>query len=268
MKEEFKTLQQYLEHLQSRGRYCFLRSDVIATLYLSNNAFKKAVHRLIQKRKVIRIRGNFYTILPLEYQASGSLPASWFIDFFMKYLKQPYYCGLLTAAALHGAAHQQPMIFQVVTTKPMRPIQVSNLKIEFLYKKEIQSHFYQPIKTVTGSMNVATPEMTAFDLVRYMNAAGQVNHVSTVLCELVEQLDAEKLGVLLKNNDVEITAAQRLGYLLDVLQLPIDLAPLEHQLKQRKMSRRLLVLSSGEPIIERNQRWQILVNEPVEPDEL
>ncbi len=268
MKEEFETLQQYLEHLQSRGRYCFLRSDVITRLCLSDNAFKKAAHRLIQKSKVIRIRGDFYTILPLEYQASGSLPASWFIDFFMKYLQQPYYCGLLTAAALHGAAHQQPMVFQVVTTKPMRPIHVSNLKIEFLYKKEIQPHFYQSIKTVTGSMSVATPEMTAFDLVRYMNAAGQVNHVATVLCELVEQLDAKKLGALLKSDDVEITATQRLGYLLDVLQLPIDLSPLEQQLKQRKMSWRLLVLSSGEPIVECNQRWRILVNEPVEPDEL
>jgi predicted transcriptional regulator of viral defense system len=268
MKEEFETLQQYLEHLQSRGRYCFLRSDVIAKLCLSDNAFKKAAHRLMQKNKVIRIRGDFYTILPLEYRASGSLPASWFIDFFMKYLEQPYYCGLLTSAALHGAAHQQPMVFQVVTTKPMRPIQVNNLKVEFIYKKEIQPHFYQAVKTVTGSMNIATPEMTAFDLMRYINAAGQVNHVATVLCELVEKLNAEKLGALLKNDDVEITSAQRMGYLLDVLQLPIDLMPLENQLKQRKISRRLLVLSSNEPIIEYNQRWHILVNEPVEPDEL
>ncbi len=79
---------------------------------------------------------------------------------------------------------------------------------------------------------------------------------------------AEKLAELLKNDDVEITTAQRLGYLLDVLQLPIDLLPLENQLKQHKKSRRLLVLSSDEPIIEYNQRWHIEVNEQVEPDEL
>jgi len=29
--------------------------------------------------------------------------------------------GVLSAAAIHGAAHQQPMIFQVVTDKPTRP---------------------------------------------------------------------------------------------------------------------------------------------------
>lgn len=268
MKEDISTLQHYLEYLQSRGRYSFLRSEAIAKLCLSDNAFKKATHRLIQKGKVNRIRGDFYTLVPLEYQASGALPASWFIDSFMKHLEQPYYCGLLTSAALHGAAHQQPMIFQIVTTKQMRSILVGNLQIDFLYKKVIHAHFYKSMKTVTGSMNVATPEMTAFDLVRYMNSAGQVNHVATVLCELVEQLNAEELAELLKKENVEITSAQRLGYLLDVLQLPIDLRPLENQLRQQKISRRLLVLSSSEPIIEYNQRWHILVNEPVEPDEL
>lgn len=267
MKEEY-TLKRYLEYLQSRGKYIFLRSETIAKLNLTNNDFKKAAHRLVQKGKISRIRGDFYTLIPLEYQASGTLPATWFIDSFMKYLELPYYCGLLTAAALHGVAHQQPMVFQVVTTRQMRPIQVGNLKIEFLYKKVVHPHFYQPMKTATGNMNVATPEMTAFDLVRYMNASGQVNHVATVFCELVEQLNAEKLAELLKSDDVEITSVQRLGYLLDVLKLPIDLLPLENQLKQRKVSRRLLVVSSGEPILEYNQRWHILVNEPVEPDEL
>jgi len=47
MKEEFTTLQAYLEHLQSRGKYSFLRSEVIAELSLTDNAFKKAVHRLM-----------------------------------------------------------------------------------------------------------------------------------------------------------------------------------------------------------------------------
>ncbi|MBU2500813.1 type IV toxin-antitoxin system AbiEi family antitoxin [bacterium] len=33
----------------------------------------------------------------------------------MRYLAQPYHVGLLSAAAIHGAAHQQPMVFHVVT---------------------------------------------------------------------------------------------------------------------------------------------------------
>ena len=59
-----------------------------------------------------------------------------------------------------------------------------------------------------------------------------------------------------------------MGYLLEIFQLPIDLLPLENELKKRKESQRLLVISSTQLIIEYNQRWHIEVNEQVEPDEL
>jgi len=39
----------------------------------------------------------------------------------MRYLDQPYPVALLGAATLHGAAHQQPMLFQVMTDRPSRP---------------------------------------------------------------------------------------------------------------------------------------------------
>ena len=117
-------------------------------------------------------------------------------------------------------------------------------------------------------MEISKPEITAFDLVRYMDASGQVNQVATVLCELAEQLDPLILAELLKKNEIDITAAQRLGYLLDILQLPVSLDALAKELKQKKTSARLLVVGSDQPIIEHNHRWHILVNEPVEPDEL
>ncbi|MCW5590392.1 MAG: type IV toxin-antitoxin system AbiEi family antitoxin [Legionellales bacterium] len=268
MKEDITTLSSYLDHLRMDGRYWLSRKEAIATLQISDKAFKLAAYRLSKKGALKRVRGDFFIIVPPEHRIIGALPAAWFIDALMEHLEQQYYVGLLTAAALHGAAHQQPMVFQVITNKPTRNITMGQVRIEFNYKNTINSDFYQLKKTMSGTIQVSTPEMTAFDLVRYMNVAGQVNHVATVLCELAEQLHGEKLGLLLKNDEVEITTAQRLGYLLDALQLPIDLLPLERQLKERKTSRRLLVVSSDQPIIEYNQRWHIAVNEQVEPDEL
>ncbi len=268
MRKEFNTLSDYLESLQSRGKYSFDRKEAMTRLQMTDNAFKKAAHRLMKKSRINRIRGDFYTIIPIEYKATGSLPASWFIHQFMQHVDQPYYCGLLTAAALLGAAHQQPMVFQVITTKQMRPIEVGQLRVEFIYKKTIQAHFYQPIKTATGYMNVSTPEMTAFDLVRYMRVAGHIHHVATVLCELVSELKPQQLASLVEQGDVPLIDAQRLGYLLDVLGLPIDLQPLEQVLKPKKLNQRLLVADGDETILEKNQRWHILVNESVEPDEL
>ncbi len=268
MKERISTLSAYLDHLRMDGQYWLSRREAIATLNVSDEAFKLAAYRLSVKGILKRVRGDFFIIVPPEHRAIGALPAVWFIDVLMRYFDQQYYVGLLTAAALHGAAHQQPMTFQVMTNKPTRNITVGQVFIEFIGKNSIRPSFYQLKKTMSGTIHVSTPEMTAFDLVRYMSSAGQVNHVATVLCELVEQLDAEKLADLLKNGDVEITAAQRLGYLLDVLPLPIDVLPLENQLNKKKTSRRLLVLSSSEPIIEYNQRWHIEVNEQLESDEI
>lgn len=268
MKEHIPRAIGYLENLQSEGQYWFIRQEAIKALQLTDNAFKLAAYRLMIKGKLKRVRGDFYIVVPPEYLAVGSLPASWFIDAFMSHLNQQYYVGLLSAAALHGAAHQQPMTFQVITNKPTRPIVMGQVSIEFFYKKNLYTHFYQPIKTTTGTMEISKPEITAFDLVRYMGASGQVNQVATVLCELAEQLDPLILGELLNKNEVDITAAQRLGYLLDILQLPVSLDALAKELKQKKTSARLLVVGSDQPIIEHNHRWHILVNEPVEPDEL
>jgi predicted transcriptional regulator of viral defense system len=268
MKKDFSTLSDYIEYLQSRGQYIFERKKAMDLLQMTDNAFKKAAKRLVKKARIKRIRAGFYTIIPIEYKASGSLPASWFIHQLMQYLAQPYYCGLLTAAALLGAAHQQPMIFQVITAKQMRPIEVGQLRIEFIYKKTIQTYFYKPIKTATGYMNVSTPEMTAFDLMRYMRVAGHIHHVATVLCELVAELKPQQLAYLVAQGDVAVIDGQRLGYLLDVLGLSIDLKPLEQALKSKKLNQRLLVTDGDQTILEKNQRWQILINESVEPDEL
>jgi predicted transcriptional regulator of viral defense system len=268
MKDVKLTLTTYMNQLRADGVCWLSRREAISVLGVSADAFKLAARRLAAKGALQRVRGDFFIIIPPEHRVIGSLPAAWFIDSLMKHLGQEYYVGLLTAAALHGSAHQQPMAFQVITDKPTRDIVVGQVYIQFVHKKKVPPHFYQLRKAMSGSIRVSTPEMTAFDLVRYLKVSGQINHVATVLSELADQLSSEGLGTLLKNGDVCITAAQRLGYLLDTLKLPVDLMLLEKQLKQHNFSRRLLVVSDDQPIIEYNKRWRIDVNEQVEVDEL
>lgn len=268
MKKDPVSLKEYVDFMQSRGNYWLLRQDAIKALALSAGAFKAAAHRLIKKGRLQRVRSEFYVIVPLEYQAINVLPATWFIDAFMAYLKQDYYVGLLSAAALHGAAHQQPMVFQVVTDKPTREITIGHVRIQFVYKKHIESFFFQEVKTETGMMHVATPEMTACDLVRYMESSGQVHHVATVLYELSEQIQVERLVDLVSQGSVELSVAQRLGYLLEILSLPIDLTLLEQAVKNKKPSNRWLVTKGRSTVILHDKKWHIWVNEAVEIDEL
>jgi predicted transcriptional regulator of viral defense system len=100
---------------QARGRYVLTREEALRALGISDEALKKAVQRLVAKRRRVVPRRGFYVIVPVEYRDADAPPPSWFTDELMKFHGQPYYVGILSAAALHGAAHQQPQEFQIIT---------------------------------------------------------------------------------------------------------------------------------------------------------
>lgn len=115
------SLAELADSYQAGGRYVLTRENALRTLGTSEEALKKAVQRLVAKQRLVVPHRGFYVIVPLEYRAAGAPPASWFIDDLMKFHGHPYYVALLTAAALHGAAHQQPQEFQVITKAQLRP---------------------------------------------------------------------------------------------------------------------------------------------------
>ncbi|MFK8079177.1 MAG: type IV toxin-antitoxin system AbiEi family antitoxin [Granulosicoccus sp.] len=87
---------------------------------------------------------------------------------------RPYYVGLLKAAELHGAAHQAVMDFQVVTDRQWKPIDVGRTRIVFHYRNNLLDVLdaTDARKTDTGSMVLASPALTALDLIRYSKASG------------------------------------------------------------------------------------------------
>lgn len=266
MKRNKYRLSNYLDSLQTGGQYFFSRVKVIKALGMSDIAFKLAAGRLMKKGRVQRIHADFYIIVPLEYKETGCLPPSWFISDLMKYLGARYYVGLLSAAGLYGAAHQQSMEFQVIADKTLASVKTGKLNIKFYYKNEIVPMFSQLIKTETVPMLVSTPEMTACDLVRYMDAAGQINNIATVLYELAPQLKMQRLLDYINQDYIEVSVIQRLGYLLEMLQTKLDLTELANWVKQQGPHYRLLVVGGSSTIIERDKRWHIIINEAVEPD--
>ena len=122
-------LSAWIDQRQSQGLYHFNREEALKTLNTSETALKQAATRLIKKNRIVRVYSGFYIIVPLEYVSTGVLPAEWFIADLMDYVGQPYYVGLLSAALLHGAAHQQPQQFHVVTDKSLREVHLKNLTI-------------------------------------------------------------------------------------------------------------------------------------------
>ena len=244
----------WVDQLQGLGSYTFTASRAESETGRSFVAVQTALRRLKEQRKIVSPRRGFYVVVPPEYRATGSPPASWFIDDLMRHLEQPYYVGLLSAAAIHGASHQQPMAFQVVTSQPTREMRAGKVTIRFSMNSKVERMPTTEIQTETGTMRVATPETTAFDLVRYQAAAGHLSNIATVLGELAERVDGQALVRIA--HLVKVPDVQRLGYLLDAAGERELATSLAEWLKTRHP--RVVPLPPGEPAAaEIDDRWRV-----------
>ena len=182
-----------------------------SALGVSSAASKLALGRLIRQRKVASPARGFYVIVPPEYRSLGCLPADQFIPALMEYRKLRYYAALLSAAQYYGAAHHRPQEFQVAIASNRRPISCGSVRASFIARRRIIAVPLQRFNTPRGTILVSSPEATAVDLVGYERRAGGLDHVATVLSELAEHLDPERL--LAAAQTAPVPWAQRLGYL-------------------------------------------------------
>jgi predicted transcriptional regulator of viral defense system len=259
-----RPLAAFVDDLQASGRYTFTSKEVAGMRDRSEVAIEAALRRLKQRGRIVSPRRGFFVLVPVEYREAGSPPVSWFVDDLMSSLGLPYYVGLLSAAAIHGAAHQQPMVFQVVTDRPTRPARAGRAIIEFHTSRRVESTPVVVVQTETGSMRVSSPEATAFDLVHFSGAAGHLSNVATVLGELAETLDRESLREIAGSSAVP--HAQRLGYLLDLLG-EADLADaVAEGLEGRRQRPTLLMPGQDRGDRPAHPRWRVIPNERVEID--
>ncbi len=259
------TVDDWVNSQQSLGRYTFLREQAIAESGPTPEAVKKALQRLARRGRVLKVKNYFYVIVPLEYQSAKAPPVSWFVHDLMAAMELPYYVGLLTAAALHGAAHHQPQEFQVITDRSVRLVTVGRTRIRFFASKFVACAATTEVKTPTGKMRLSTAETTAVDLVRFARAAGHLGNVATVLAELAPTLDAKRLLAAVRAVG-DVPNARRLGYLLDRVRAVGVTGPMhawvEHQ------STRTVALQSSRSTANavENRRWRVLVNQSLETD--
>lgn len=259
----------WIEYLQSRGIISFSQEDLITNFpERSEHALIQSLSRLSQRGRVVPVYKGFYLIIPAEYAAVEILPPILFIDYLMEYIGKPYYIGLLSAAALYGAAHQQAQEFFVITSTKQLATQKKGVKINYVIKKIIPAQFLENRKTETGYVKVSSPEMTAFDLVYYSNRIGGISRASTVLNELAESMQPDKIERELVQL-FSVSTIQRLGYILeDVLK--------EKQLADKlwKVSKHLNLHFYRQPLstgknsagYKADPKWKIVINTEIEID--
>ena len=255
----------YIQRLSASGRCCFTSTDAEKALGVSRKASIMALARLTHKGLVVSPAKQFYLIIPPEYMSLGCLPPDQFIPHLMKYWELPYYVTLLSAAEYYGAGHQKSQYFQVMTTINKPDLYCGHVQVRFIKKKIINT---TPIKTFNTSrsvVRVSSPEATMMDLINYPRQSGGLNHVATVLSELVESIDAEKLIQLAKES-TSLAWIQRLGYLLQVIDDEKLTLLLKDELKGKKA--RIVPLDTNKSITgyPRDPEWRVAINMKIESD--
>jgi predicted transcriptional regulator of viral defense system len=254
-----------IDDWHSQGKYTFTRGDVISALGGHwRTTEQDALRRLAAAHRIVRPHRGFYVIVPLEYRSAGTPPASMFIHDLMAYLRQPYYVGLLSAAELYGAAHHAVQQFQVVTDRQTRSMRAGRLELRFIQYASTAQMPIREHQTETGTMRVSTPEATAFDLLRFREHAGELNHIATVLEELVPAIDRDALEDRAHHEPAAFV--RRLGYLLDQVGARDIANSLVNLAVTQGVKPELLHPTLPREGAVRDPRWNLYINATIERD--
>lgn len=263
--KSYMNASQFIKGLASRGRYHFTIEEAQKALQTSLIATRAALRRLTARGDLASPYRGFHIIVPPEYRSFGSLPAEQFIPQLMAHLKAPYYVGCLSAAQLHGAAHQRPQQFQVVTEKNRPAILCGRIHVVFIARRNTRKVPTEERNTPRGILRISTPEATALDLVSYPHHCAGLDNVATVLAELAEKIDMKKLANIAPKI-VEPPFIQRLGYLLDKVGVKERTEPLSKVVEKLGTHATPLVSSKTMRSAPRNARWKVAVNSEIEVD--
>lgn len=137
-----------------------------------------------------------------------------------------YYVSLVSATELHGAvkpAASEPLQVMVDRHVPDRALGTTEI---WFYKSHHAAYdiSVEQHEGPTGPVRLASPELTAIDLVERANECGGIDQVAALLVAL-NPFRVPKLAEIAGTRD--ISTARRLGYLLSCLDPNLRLGPLK-----------------------------------------
>jgi len=267
----YSQIRYWIDDLPRYGRRTFSLDDAIRQFpNKSYSGIKNALSRGARAGKIQSVWRGFYAIVLPEYGARGIVPPTEYISQLMSFIGSEYYVALLSAAQQWGAAHQSPQVFQFICDKPLRNKVKNHVKLEPVLKGNIPKKYLMPLNVRSGRIQVSSPELTAVDLVLYHYRAGGLNIIATILSDLCESLDFQKVDQDFFES-VPPATIQRLGYLLDDIVYETEVADsLFEKAKDSGIWFRKALLQTGKNNIKQenrfNERWKIIINTDVEAD--
>lgn len=261
------------DHLVGRGVSSVTLDEVVEVTGLSRGAATEAMRRARASGQFFAPVPGLNVPIPSEYSTWGVVPAMDFIDQMMGFLGRSYYVGLLSAAELHGAAHQRPQVFQVVVDRRTADRDIERVHLRFYENAHLAEVPVVQRNSRTSTVPVSSAEATVLDLAARPRDSGGLGNVATIVGELAEeqQLDPVRLAAAAPLHPLAVV--RRLGWMLDYVAFYTDTSALSRPLHDYLVAntgsgrRAVDLLDSGGP--RRGQgsaRWGLVENASVESD--
>ena len=206
------------DHLLSEGTSWFTATEAAQAAGIPLAHVYPGLKRLADRGQIFSPARGFYVPIPPEFRTWGSVPATHFVDAMMRHLDRRYYVGLLSAAELHGAAHQRPQVFQVFQVMVERPLadrRNGRTRLSFHARSRLAEVPTEELTTPTGYLVVSTPEATVLDLASRPADGGGLDNVATVLVELAEEGTLDIAALAAAAGSSSVSALRRVGWMLE-----------------------------------------------------
>jgi predicted transcriptional regulator of viral defense system len=253
--------------MMARGRHFASVDEVASWIGVAPGSVSDSLHRARAARKVVSVTKGGWVPVPPEYREAGAPPPLHYIDPLMRHLGHPYYVGFLSAARLHGASHQVPMVLQIATPALLRDRTVGGSRLQFIRRSTAADRPTVLRNVPTGRITVSSPETTVLDLVEAPDLGAGLGNVATVIGDLLLEaaINPDRLAAAAAGYPTAV--AQRAGYLIETMAndvgVTVDLDALGDALDGAPS----IALDPQEPRKgERARRWGVTVNTDIEHD--
>ena len=255
-----------LDDLVAHGRVAITTAEAADALAIPQDQVRVRMHRYVRQCRVIALARGLWVPIPPQDRVYGSLPALEMIDLLMGHLGRDYYVGWLSAAEVHGAAHQAPQALQVAVSAPVQDRTFGRVLLQFAIRTRVAEVPREQRIAPTGRFWVATPATTALDLVDDPDRSGGLSNAATVVAELAEDGKLTDDALADAAGHFAITTVRRLGWLLDIFDLTALTSGLGRLAAEHRQAPITALDRHSAPDGPVDQRWRVAINTEIDPD--
>jgi predicted transcriptional regulator of viral defense system len=262
-----RSVSDFVDKCLSYEQYAFSWEELKREVSKTELALRHEIVRLSKKKEIITLRQGFYLILPPRYRQYQRLPLELYVDRLFAYIRKPYYIAFFSAAAFHGASHQQVQQSYLMTKIPnIRHIKKGNNYLSIKATSHWPEKNISKRKSDAGLFNISSPALTAIDLIHYQTKMGGLNRILAILEELAESITAEDIKDLLQWYP-HISSIQRLGLIFQELQMDQNLlGALQEYFNEKKIFPVLLSPNKDQKPGKANNPWKVDMNIHLDSD--